>query len=113
MKDPTNKELLEIILEQTNNNAVENANFAGRVSTFMNEQRDFNALQVRLNDKFEGYFESNPKTNQKGFIEQTQLNTSDISKLHTDKKVERRTVLIFVTIITVAVDFIRGFLFSK
>jgi|TARA_R110000744_G_C19034506_1_gene525901 hypothetical protein len=87
MKDPTNKELLEIILKQTNSNAIENANFAGRVSTFMNEQRDFNTLQIRLNDKFEGYFESNPKTNQKGFIEQTQENVKDINNLKNQYKI--------------------------
>tara|TARA_R110000851_G_scaffold26492_1_gene75087 strand:- start:384 stop:710 length:327 start_codon:yes stop_codon:yes gene_type:complete len=87
MKEPTNKELLEIILEKTKESARENASFAGKVSTFMNEQRDFNALQVRLNDKFEGYFESNPKTNQTGSIEQTQINKNDISKIKTDKKI--------------------------
>ena len=101
MKEPTNKELLEVILEQTNNNAIESANFAGKVSTFMNEQRDFNALQIRLNDKFEGYFESNPKTNQKGFIEQTELNVKDINTLKNQYKI--------VMGVSMVLGFISGF----
>ena len=101
MKEPTNKELLEVILEQTNNNAIENASFAGKVSTFMNEQRDFNALQIRLNDKFEGYFESNPKTNQKGFIEQTELNVKDINTLKNQYKI--------VMGVSMVLGFISGF----
>jgi hypothetical protein len=112
MKDLTNKELLEIILEQTKENSKENANFAGRVSAHMNEQRDFNMLQIRLNDKFEGYFESNPKTNQKGSIEQIQINKFDIAKIHTDKKVERRTVFVLVSVLTIALDFLKGLLFK-
>tara|TARA_R110000824_G_scaffold269931_3_gene458399 strand:- start:1795 stop:2130 length:336 start_codon:yes stop_codon:yes gene_type:complete len=87
MKDPTNKELLEIILEQTKTNAKDQSTFAGQVETFMNEQRRFNNTQILLNAEIKGYFESNPKTNQKGVIEQQQLNTSDIYDIKTMLKV--------------------------
>jgi hypothetical protein len=87
MKDLTNKELLEIILSQTKDNAKKQFEFSCEMSVFANEQRDFNSAQIRLNDKFEGYFESNPKTKQKGFIEQTQINTSDISEIKSGLKI--------------------------
>mgnify|MGYP006409851257 FL=1 len=67
----------------------------------MNEQRDFNALQIRLNDKFEGYFESNPKTNQKGLIEQTELNVKDINTLKNQYKI--------VMGVSMVLGFISGF----
>ena len=66
MKELTNKELLEIIIAQTKEHAKNQATFAGQVSTFMNEQRGFNNNQLLLNAEIKGYFESNPKTNQKG-----------------------------------------------
>jgi|TARA_R110000796_G_scaffold2284_3_gene9098 hypothetical protein len=87
MKDPTNKELLEIILLQTKENAEKQASFAGQVSSFMNEQRGFNNNQILLNAEIKGFFESNPRTNQKGIIEQTQINTKDISDIKTGMSV--------------------------
>ena len=89
MKELTNKELLEIIIAQTKEYAKNQATFAGQVSTFMNEQRGFNNNQLLLNAEIKGYFESNPKTNQKGVIEQTQINTSDIYDLKTVLKVSQ------------------------
>jgi hypothetical protein len=87
MKRLTNKELLESIIYQTKEHAKNQANFAGQVSAFMNEQRDFNNSQILLNAEIKGYFESNPRTNQKGVIEQQQVNTSDISEIKTGLKV--------------------------
>jgi hypothetical protein len=112
MKELTNKELLEIIIAQTKEYAKNQATFAGQVSTFMNEQRGFNNNQLLLNAEIKGYFESNPKTNQKGVIEQTQINTSEIAKFNTDKKVERRTIFIIVTLLTVLIDFVKGIFFK-
>ena len=89
MKELTNKELLEIIIAQTKEHAKNQVTFAGQVSTFMNEQRGFNNNQLLLNAEIKGYFESNPKTNQKGVIEQTQINTSDIYDLKTVLKVSQ------------------------
>lgn len=79
----TNKELLEIILNQTKENAKNQLNFAGKVSAFMNEQYLFNA-DVR------SHLESNSKTNQKGLVEQVYINTKDIESIITDKKIERK-----------------------
>ena len=87
MEHPTNKELLGIILSQTKESAEKQANFAGQVSTFMNEQRGFNSSQILLNAEIKGYFESNPRTNQKGVVEQQQINTKDISEIKTGLKV--------------------------
>ena len=42
MKDPTNKELLEIILLQTKESAKKQFDFSCEMSIFANEQRDFN-----------------------------------------------------------------------
>ena len=43
MESKTNKELLEIILHQTKENAKNQLNFAGKVSSFMNNQNIFNS----------------------------------------------------------------------
>ena len=53
----------------------------------MNEQRGFNNNQILLNAEIKGFFESNPRTNQKGIIEQTQINTKDISDIKTGMSV--------------------------
>jgi hypothetical protein len=89
MRELTNKELLEIIIAQTKEQAKTQATFAGQVSAFMNEQRGCNNAQILLNAEIKGYFESNPRTNQKGVIEQTQINTSDIYDLKTVLKVSQ------------------------
>ena len=106
MKDPTNKELLEIILSQTKESAKKQFDFSCEVSTFMNEQRDFNSHQILLNAEIKGYFESNPRTNQKGVIEQQQINTWDISEIKTGLKINHAKK----TLIGVAVGSILTFL---
>ena len=106
MKDPTNKELLEIILSQTKESAKKQFDFSCEVSTFMNEQRDFNSHQILLNAEIKGYFESNPRTNQKGVIEQQQINTWDISDIKTGLKINHAKK----TLIGIAVGSILTFL---
>ena len=106
MKDPTNKELLEIILSQTKESAKKQFDFSCEVSTFMNEQRDFNSHQILLNAEIKGYFESNPRTNQKGVIEQQQINTWDISEIKTGLKINHAKK----TLIGIAVGSILTFL---
>jgi hypothetical protein len=106
MDHPSNKELLEIILNQTRDNAQKQATFAGQVSSFMNEQRGFNSTQVLLNAEIKGYFESNPRTNQKGVVEQQQINTKDISDIKTGLKVNHAKK----TLIGVAVGAVLTFL---
>ena len=84
MKDNlTNKELLQMVLSQTKNNAENQLNFAGKVSTFMNEQTLFNK-------EIKGFLESNEKTKQKGVIEQVSINTFDIQKMKTDRQIEKK-----------------------
>ena len=106
MKDTTNKELLEIILSQTKESAKKQFDFSCEVSTFMNEQRDFNSHQILLNAEIKGYFESNPRTNQKGVIEQQQINTWDISEIKTGLKINHAKK----TLIGIAVGSILTFL---
>ena len=106
MKDTTNKELLEIILSQTKESAKKQFDFSCEVSNFMNEQRDCNSNQILLNAEIKGYFESNPRTNQKGVIEQQQINTWDISEIKTGLKINHAKK----TLIGVAVGSILTFL---
>ena len=106
MKDPTNKELLEIILLQTKESAKKQFDFSCEMSIFANEQRDFNNAQILLNAEIKGYFESNPRTNQKGVIEQQQINTWDISDIKTGLKINHAKK----TLIGVAVGSILTFL---
>lgn len=79
----TNKELLQMVLQQTKTNAENQLTFAGKVSTFINEQQLFNS-EVR------GFLESNDKTKQKGIIEQVAINTQDIHDIQTDRKIEKK-----------------------
>jgi hypothetical protein len=101
MKDPTNKELLEIILVQTKESAKKQFEFSCEMSTFANEQRDFNNNQILLNSQIKGYFESNDKTKQKGLIEQQQLNVKDINSLKNQYKI--------VMGVSMVLGFISGF----
>jgi hypothetical protein len=87
MKDPTNKELLDLILIQTQESAKKQFEFSCEMSIFANEQRDFNNNQILLNSQIKGYFESNDKTKQKGLIEQQQLNVRDINTLKNQYKI--------------------------
>ena len=104
MEGKTNKELLEIILQQTKDNARNQLNFSGKVSTFMNKQEIFNA-EIR------GYLESNGKTNQKGIIEQVGSNTQDIHDIKTERKVEKRTIAFISTAIGSVITYLSKFLF--
>lgn len=79
----TNKELLQMVLNQTKINAENQLTFAAQVSTFMNEQSLFNK-------EIKGLLESNEKTKQKGVIEQVSINTSDIQKIKTDRQIEKK-----------------------
>lgn len=104
MAEKTNKELLELVLEQTKKNAQSQLDFACKVSNFMNEQALFNA-EIR------GYLESNSRTNQKGIIEQLSINTKDISDLKTEKKIERTTAGIIGGAIGSVATYLSKFLF--
>lgn len=82
MKELTNKELLEIILEQGKKNAREQFDFACKVSVFMNEQ-------ITFNTEIKNYLENNTKTNQRGIVEQVRVNTSAIEESRNQTKVQR------------------------
>lgn len=99
MSSQTNKELLEIILQQTKENAENQLTFAGKVSKFMNDQNVFNT-EVR------GYLESNSKTNQKGLVEQVKVNTYEINEIKTEKKVDKAKIGIIGVIIGAILTFI-------
>lgn len=77
---PTQKQLLELIHAQTQTNAQNQLDFAGKVSAFMNEQES-------TNQKLRSYLESDKSTNQKGIVEQVHDNTVAIEGFKTDKKV--------------------------
>lgn len=68
---------------------------AADFSNFMNEQN------VK-NSEISSYLESDPKTNQKGIVEQVIINTEEISTIKTEKKVMAAKVSIatafFVTV---------------
>lgn len=104
MEKQSNKELLEIILNQTKENAIQQLNFAGKVSTFMNEQNLFNS-EIR------GYLESNHRTNQKGIIEQVGVNTQDIHNIKTEKKVEKRTIAVISTTLGSVITYLGKYIF--
>lgn len=76
----TNKELLQMVLHQTKENAKNQLTFAGKVSTFMNEQNLFNS-------EIKSMLESNDKTKQKGIIEQQSINTKDINTIKNQTKI--------------------------
>ena len=99
MESKTNKELLEIILHQTKENAKNQLNFAGKVSSFMNNQNIFNS-------EIKGYLESNSKTNQKGLVEQVKVNTYDINQIQTEKKVDKAKIGVIGVIIGAILTFI-------
>lgn len=80
--EKTNKEYLEIILEQTKLNAQNQLTFAGQVSKFMNEQ-------ANINTEIKSYLENNVKTNQRGIVEQVKVNTNDIIEMKNEKKIQR------------------------
>jgi hypothetical protein len=101
MKEPTNKEILEVILLQTKESAKKQLEFALEMSIFANDQRDFNNAQILLNSQIKGYFESNDKTKQKGLIEQQQLNVKDINTLKNQYKI--------VMGVSMVLGFISGF----
>ena len=46
MKEPTNKEILEVILLQTKESAKKQLEFALEMYIFANDQRDFNNAQI-------------------------------------------------------------------
>lgn len=104
MSEQTNKELLRIIHEQTRRNAEEQLSFAGRVSTFINEQKDFNK-EVMM------YLESNDKTNQKGLVEQVKVNTDDINQIKIDKKVDKAKIGVVGVMIGAVITFLSKILF--
>lgn len=93
MEGKTNKELLQLVLEQTKINAQQHLTFAGKVSTFMNEQLLFNNDQKIFNSRMINLLESDEKTKQKGVIEQVSINTKDINQMKTTDKVNKRVML--------------------
>lgn len=96
---PTNKELLQMVLHQTKENAKNQLTFAGKVSAFMNEQ-------TLINAEIKGYLESNDKTNQKGLVEQVKVNTLDINELQTEKKIDKAKIGVIGVIIGAVLTFI-------
>tara|TARA_R110000850_G_C9583561_1_gene426536 strand:- start:56 stop:349 length:294 start_codon:yes stop_codon:yes gene_type:complete len=97
MKNQTNKELLESLIEQ--------------LSSFTNEQRDVNKNQELINAEIKGFLESNSKTNQKGIIEQTQLNTREIYDLKTVLKVNQAKKTLLGIVIGSVLTFLAKILF--
>jgi len=87
MEGKTNKELLQAVLYQTEQNAKNQLTFAGQVSTFMNDQILFNA-------EIKGHLESNGKTNQKGLVEQVKENTNGIINMKSDRKIDKTKIAI-------------------
>lgn len=87
MPNLTNKQTLDLILRNSNELKKEQFDFAAKVSAFMNKQNDFNSAQTTFNNEIKIHLESNPKTHQKGLVEQVHDNTEDINILKIDKKV--------------------------
>ena len=80
MSDLTNKQLLNEIIKEQRLQAQKQLQLAADFSSYMNKtDLKFNEILSLL--------ESNDKTKQKGVIEQVSLNTDDISKIKTDKKI--------------------------
>mgnify|MGYP003632039647 CR=1 len=80
MTDLTNKQLLNEIIKEQRLQAQKQLQLAADFSAYMNKtDLKFNEILSLL--------ESNDKTKQKGVIEQVSLNTDDISKIKTDKKI--------------------------
>jgi hypothetical protein len=80
MTDLTNKQLLNEIIREQRLQAQKQLQLAADFSAYMNKtDLKFNEILSLL--------ESNDKTKQKGVIEQVSLNTDDISKIKTDKKI--------------------------
>ena len=80
MNDLTNKQLLNEIIKEQRLQAQKQLQLAADFSAYMNKtDLKFNEILSLL--------ESNDKTKQKGVIEQVSLNTDDISKIKTDKKI--------------------------
>tara|TARA_R100000541_G_C1844188_1_gene76449 strand:+ start:44 stop:358 length:315 start_codon:yes stop_codon:yes gene_type:complete len=104
MSNQTNKELLELVLIQTKENAKNQLNFAGKVSTFMNEQNLFNA-------EIKGYLESNDRTNQKGLVEQVKVNTYEINEIKTEKKVDKAKIGVIGVIVGAILTFVSKIFF--
>jgi len=104
MPNKTNTELLEIILEQSKENAKKQLKLAADFSIFMNEHSLFKA-EIR------GYLESNDKTNQKGLVEQVTENTYDIQSIKTEKKVEKAKQTLLGVIVGSVLAFLGKLLF--
>jgi len=111
MSNQTNKELLELVLLQTKENAKNQLNFAGEVSTFMNEQRGVNQNQNIFNAEIKGYLESNSKTNQKGLVEQVKVNTYEINEIKTEKKVDKAKIGVIGVIVGAILTFVSKIFF--
>ena len=80
MDNLTNKQLLNEIIKEQRLQAQKQLQLAADFSAYINKtDLKFNEILSLL--------ESNDKTKQKGVIEQVSLNTDDISKIKTDKKI--------------------------
>ena len=113
MPNTTNKELLQLLVAQTADNAKKQFTFSLEVSTFMNEQRDFNTKQLNINSEIKGFLESNNKTNQKGIIEQVDINKNSIHEIITEKKVEKNTIYAVGAVLTIIINVLAKFIFTK
>lgn len=76
----TNKDLILEIRKEQKKMAESQLDFAGKVSSFMNEQTLFNSKVLNI-------LESDEKTKKKGLVEQQQINTSKLRVLENQNKI--------------------------
>jgi hypothetical protein len=86
----TNKDLLDKIYREQQDQAKKQLQLAAEFSNYMNK------TDLRFKEIL-GHLESNSKTNTKGVIEQQAINTSDIANFKTDKKIIY-SIGVFVTV---------------
>lgn len=97
---PTQKQLQEQYIKNQEEILRHIGNLTGEFSVMKNDI-----------DRALSYLENNDKTNQKGIVEQVEINANDIQEIKTDRKVTKgkiaMTIIIFTSIGT-AVSWILG-----
>lgn len=104
MDQVSKREKLDVLIEQSKKQALKQYEFAAKVSNFMNDQAIFN-------QEIRGFIESNPRTNQKGLVEQVKVNTDDIALINTEKKVDKAKIGVIGIIIGAILSFISKIFF--
>ena len=97
----TNKELLQLIVEQQKDMAKKQYDFAAEVSTFINKQTQINDEQVKLNSKFVNYLENDNSTNQVGVVQRAIDNEKRIDRLETNQKITAGKISILIAAATI------------